>query len=118
MTKKKLFAFKHGDLQSGNWTWALGAENKLGPDRLPYHVADINFHGAKAAGWDHEELAEALANALILTPEQRAEINPRRPLEEGSGYLESDRDWFDNNREACVWFLAQIVGYAPESEEE
>jgi hypothetical protein len=34
-------------------------------------------------------------------------VIPRRPYieEEPDGYLEGDRDWFENNREAARWFL-------------
>ena len=34
-------------------------------------------------------------------------VNPRRPLEpnDADGYRESDRDFFENNREAAIWFL-------------
>lgn len=35
-----------------------------------------------------------------LDPEEEKEI----------GYYESDSDWIDANREACIWFLTQIVG--------
>jgi hypothetical protein len=59
---KPLFAYKHGDLQSGNWTWAVGANANIG-DR-PLCVATINFHGANAAGYDCEELANMFAKAV------------------------------------------------------
>lgn len=31
----------------------------------------------------------------------------RRPLDDDDpdGYAESDRDWFENNRDAVLWFL-------------
>ncbi len=34
-------------------------------------------------------------------------VSHRRPYDddEPDGYLESDDDWFRNNREAIVWFL-------------
>jgi hypothetical protein len=35
------------------------------------------------------------------------EVSPRRPYEDHrpNGYLESDRDYFENNADACLWFL-------------
>lgn len=33
--------------------------------------------------------------------------NPKEEAE--SGYYESDWDWMDANREACIWFLRQHV---------
>lgn len=33
------------------------------------------------------------------------------PEQEASeGYYEGDRVWMDTNREACIWFLRQMVG--------
>lgn len=66
---KPLFPYKHGDVPSGNWTWALGAQAPHGSNR-PLCVATINFHGAKAAGYDCEELAKTLAAAVTPNPQQ------------------------------------------------
>ena len=35
-------------------------------------------------------------------------LNPDE--EAAAGYYESDWDWMDTNREACIWFLSQHVG--------
>lgn len=37
-------------------------------------------------------------------------VHPRRPYsdEKPAQYLESDRDFFENNREAVLWFLQQM----------
>jgi hypothetical protein len=60
--KKALFAYKHGDVQSGNWTWAIGAKANIG--ERPLCVATLNFHGANAAGYDCEQLAKEIEQAI------------------------------------------------------
>lgn len=60
--KRKLFAHKHGDLQSGNWQWALAAEDNIG--NRPLIVATFNFYGAVAAGYDPEILSQQLADLI------------------------------------------------------
>jgi hypothetical protein len=64
---RALFAYKHGDVQSGNWQWAVGAKASVG--ERPLCVATINFHGANAAGYDCEQLAAAIAKALNPSPQ-------------------------------------------------
>lgn len=34
-------------------------------------------------------------------------VKPRQPYEDDrpNGYMESDRDYMENNLDACVWFL-------------
>lgn len=62
---QNLYAYKAGDIQSGNWSWAIGADSPHG-GKMPLCVATVNFHGAIAAGYDHEKLAPLFAAAPDL----------------------------------------------------
>lgn len=69
MSVKPLFAFKHGDVARGNWSWAVGAD---GGYRPPLHLASLNFHGCIAAGYDPEKLAPVMAEAPAMLEVLRA----------------------------------------------
>lgn len=60
--EKPVFAYKNGDVQSGNWSWAVGVKNNI---RVrPICLATTNFYGANAAGHDCQDLAELFADAI------------------------------------------------------
>jgi hypothetical protein len=50
---------------------------------------------------------KAQAREAVLPP--MPPIEPRRPLDyeypDPDGYMESDRDWSENNMDAVIWFL-------------
>lgn len=54
-------AYKAGDVESGNWAWAVGVRDDAG--RM-MHVATINLHACHALGLDHETVAIALARGF------------------------------------------------------
>lgn len=60
--EKRAFAYKNGDVQSGNWSWAVGVKSKIN-DR-PICLATTNFYGANGAGHDCQALAELFAGAI------------------------------------------------------
>jgi hypothetical protein len=53
-------AYKAGDVPSGNWSWAVGIEKN---GRM-MQIATVNIFACHALGWDHEKVAEALANGF------------------------------------------------------
>ena len=54
-------AYKTGDLESCNWSWAVGVRNDAG--RM-MQVATVNIHACHALGLDHENVANALARGF------------------------------------------------------
>ena len=62
--KMSLTAYKHGDVQRGNWSWAVGAATGLEDRHLC--VAGTNFHGCRFAGYDSEQVANLFAAAPDL----------------------------------------------------
>lgn len=54
-------AYKAGDVPSGRWSWAVGVENANG--RMS-QIATVNIFACHALGWDHEKVANALANGF------------------------------------------------------
>lgn len=53
-------AYKAGDVESGNWSWAVGV---LKNGRM-MQVATVNIHACHALGMDHEIVAIALARGF------------------------------------------------------
>lgn len=57
-------AFKHGDVQSGNWDWAVGKPDNLGRGRHNMVICTINTTAAYMQGIDGEKVAEAFAKTM------------------------------------------------------
>ena len=57
----KAEAYKAGDVQSGNWTWAVGIPN---PGGRHSQIATINLTACYRRGLDFERVAEVMAAAL------------------------------------------------------
>ncbi len=56
-------AYKMGDLQSGNWQWAVGYPSRSGYGHR-INVATINFHGIVTTRFGAEQTAKLLAAAM------------------------------------------------------
>lgn len=56
----KAVAYKSGDLDRGNWSWAVGVRK----NGLMMQVATVNIHACHALGLDHETVAIALARGF------------------------------------------------------
>ena len=59
----KAEAYKLGDIQSGNWEWAVGYPDRMGRGRF-ICVAVINLHGTWRESLDAETVAKLFATAL------------------------------------------------------
>lgn len=65
----KFFAYKFGDVMSGNWSWAVGSGEPLFPKR-PYsqagitQVMTVNHAATNHLRLDPEEVAKIAAKAL------------------------------------------------------
>lgn len=85
MASKSLFAFKHGDVASGNWSWAIGAKADI--SARPLHLATLNFYGCNAAGHDCEKLAPIMAEAPAMLEALRQST---QALVDGYGYAPAE----------------------------
>ncbi len=63
----KAEAYKAGDIESGNWQWAIGIPNENGRHS---QIAAINGHSCWAWGLEDHRLAVIMADALNVEMEK------------------------------------------------
>lgn len=80
-----LHAYKLGDLNSGNWSWAVGIEPTI-KHRLPVNIATINFYGVRHFNGDAEKTARlfAASHDMLAALKDCVESLDRMPNVEGA----------------------------------
>ena len=61
---KKHYAYKHGELSSGNWRWAVGYRTEA--RARPLQIVTVNHYACRSTERSAEETAKAIALALSL----------------------------------------------------
>ena len=86
---------------------------------------DINLRGSEVVGLGPYAM-ESLKPEVAVRPtpffgdkmdlSKCPKVKPRRAYDKNfTGYMESDMDYFEKNRFACVWLLNQVVQFQKKS---